>query len=142
MPRKCRRIALAVDDDEEFLARLSQFLQSASFEVLQAGDGKQAMSILEKMQSEIDLAIIDLSLPEVNGFEVIGAMTRHSHSIKIVAASCVYRESYLKDAARTLGADAVFEKPRQGQPIPEENWLSLIRELVPEESSTAGRMTG
>ena len=66
---------LIVDDDEEFCDGTAAVLADAGFSVRTATDGKNAMEILNRDHEIIDVAVVDLNLPEVSGFEVIGAIT-------------------------------------------------------------------
>ena len=64
-------------------------LNGAGYRVLQALDGNSAARILDELNGQIDLAIVDLSLPGINGFELIGAVTRRPNSMKVIATSAV-----------------------------------------------------
>jgi CheY-like chemotaxis protein len=120
---------LVVDDDPKFQFAAEQMLAGAGYHVLRASDGKEAEEILEKKHGEIDLAIMDLSLPGINGFEIIGAMSRRPNSVKIIATTCVYKDDLLTMAG-TLGADAAIRKPPEGKPLPERDWLRVVDRLI------------
>ena len=81
------RMVLIVDDDKDFVAQLTMILLNEGYVVLSAGDGPAAIRIMETYQLKVDLAIVDLFLPGLNGFEVIGIMRRHQSALKIVAIS-------------------------------------------------------
>jgi len=106
----CKRI-LVVDDEYEIRTMLSKMLLRSSYKVYEAENGNEALACLE--QNHIDLALIDMLMPEKEGVETIIAM-RHSHpNIKIIAMSGGGRggaRHYL-DMARLFGADHAFEKP-------------------------------
>ena len=59
---------LVVDDRVENLKLMSEFLIGAGFEVLVAKSGKRAIGILE--QNSPDIILLDVMMPELNGFEV------------------------------------------------------------------------
>lgn len=67
------------------------------------------------MKDAIDLAVIDLVLPGMSGFEVVGAIKRRPNPIKVVVTSLVMRELYM-EIAKTFGAHAVFRKTRDFDP--------------------------
>ena len=73
------KTVLVVDDDGMFVSNVSEVLAEGGFRVLRAADGAEALRILEREHTSIDAVIVDLNLPQVSGFEVIGALTRHSH---------------------------------------------------------------
>jgi DNA-binding response OmpR family regulator len=117
---------LVVDDDPKFLNAVEQMLVVAGYHVLRAIDGNQAVDLLEKKHSEIDLIILDLALPGINGFEIIGAVSRRPSSVKIIATTSVYKECHF-EMAGTLGAHAAIRKPPEGKPLPEREWLAAVR---------------
>ena len=120
---------LVIDDDSSFLDKMEKMLAGAGYEVLRAADGLEGVKLLEERHRAIDLAIIDLSLPGINGFEIIGAISRRPNAIKIIATTGVYKDNHL-EIAGTLGAHAVIRKPAQGAHLPEEQWLGTVRQLL------------
>jgi len=56
---------LLVDDEERYREHIARVLTKAGYEVLEAGDGIEALSLLEK--SQIDLVISDILMPLLNG---------------------------------------------------------------------------
>jgi CheY-like chemotaxis protein len=125
---------LVVDDDPNFLCAVERMLTTAGYRVLRAADGKEATEILEKKHGEIDLAIMDLSLPGINGFEIIGAMSRRPNSVKIIATTAVYKDDLLTMAG-TLGAHAAIRKPPDGKSLPERDWLRVVSRLIGDRAS-------
>ena len=120
---------LVVDDDPTFLAAADRLLVAAGYSVFHATGGKEAVEILEKKHGEIDLTIMDLSLPEINGFEIIGAISRRPNPIKVIATTGVYKDYHL-EVARALGAHAIIRKPPEGKPLPESEWLGTVQNLI------------
>jgi CheY-like chemotaxis protein len=120
---------LVIDDDVEFLDAMHQMLSVPGYGVLRATDGNSAIRLLEEHHSLIDLAIVDLSLPGMNGFEIIGAVSRRPNSLKVIATTAVFRDSQL-EIAGALGAHAVIRKPAPGSSIPRREWLETIEKLI------------
>jgi CheY-like chemotaxis protein len=120
---------LVIDDDASFLDSMEKMLDDAGYEVLRAADGLEGVNLLEKQHRAIDLAIIDLALPGINGFEIIGAISRRPSQVKIIATTGVYKSTHL-EVAGTLGAHAVIRKPAPGAPLPEKEWLGTVRQLL------------
>jgi DNA-binding response OmpR family regulator len=126
-----RRI-LVVDDDALFLHSLSTLLNEAGYECVCALDGASALRTLDSQYREIGLLIVDLALPKLSGFEVIGAITRRKPSpIRIIATSAMLRDPYM-EIARHIGADETIRKPEPGQPIPAAEWLGAVGRLLGE----------
>ena len=70
------KTVLLVDDDPEFLSALSPLLNTAGYSVITAKDAKEARSVLDDHRVFINAAIIDLELPEIGGFQIIGELAR------------------------------------------------------------------
>lgn len=64
---KKKRI-LAVDDDPSALGALRQILAQKGYDVLTAADGESALVLLDT--EEIDLALLDVTLPGMSGYDV------------------------------------------------------------------------
>lgn len=85
-PIKC----LIVDDLDENLLALAALLQSEEVQVLQARCGTEALELL--LQHEVALALIDVQMPEMDGFELAEMMrgserTRHVPIIFVTAGT-------------------------------------------------------
>jgi CheY-like chemotaxis protein len=132
---------LVIDDDPAFSEQLRHMLAGAGYEVLVAADGLEGVRLLEKQHRAIDLAIVDLSLPGINGFEIIGALSRRPNEIKIIATTGVYKPTHL-EVAGTLGAHAVIRKPAEGASLPEKEWMGTIRQLLAAATRRSGAAVG
>jgi two-component system, OmpR family, response regulator ResD len=60
---------LVVDDEHALRRLLRLYLEKEGYEVVEADDGLDALSLLRR--GGIDLALIDVMLPELDGFEVV-----------------------------------------------------------------------
>lgn len=67
---------LVVDDEKMIVKLVSDFLISAGFQVINAFDGKEA---LEKFDDSISLAIIDIMMPEIDGWELTRQIRKKSN---------------------------------------------------------------
>lgn len=133
---------LVVDDDPAFLDTLEQMLSTAGYRAIRARNGKEAVDELDQRHAEIRLAIVDLALPDINGFELLGAITRRVSHVKVLVMTSVYKDIHL-EMAGSLGADAAIRKPPEGKPLPEHEWLSTIRQLLgAEERGPSAPVTG
>ena len=63
-----KKVILVVDDIEQNVTVISQILRSNGYQVLAAFSGEQALKMLEKRTP--DLILLDVMLPDINGFEV------------------------------------------------------------------------
>jgi CheY-like chemotaxis protein len=123
------RTILLIDDDPAFLLEIDRMLQGAGYVVLKAPDGERAVRLIEDRHEQIDLAIVDLALPGINGFELIGALTRRPNSLKIIATSGVFDTSQL-ETATAVGAHSTIPKPRANRALPRAQWLKAVEQLI------------
>jgi DNA-binding NtrC family response regulator len=73
---------LLVDDEEEFVEALAQRLEIREFDVTTATSGAEALDrIAEK---EIDLVILDVQMPEVDGLEVLQEIKQRKPLIEVI----------------------------------------------------------
>jgi DNA-binding response OmpR family regulator len=111
------KTVLLVDDDPEFLSALSPLLNTAGYSVITAKDAKEARSVLDDHRVFIDAAIIDLELPEIGGFHIIGELARaQKRPIPIMAITAAYSDVHL-EVAEYLGAKISVRKPKPGRPL-------------------------
>ncbi len=98
---------LVVDDEPQTVKYLSANLRVRGYEVRCAQDGREALQVFERHQ--FHLAILDMLLPELDGFQVCRAL-REQSNVPIVVLSALGRE---KDIVRALdlGADDYLIKP-------------------------------
>lgn len=123
---------LLVDDDRAFLRRLGEILKGAGYQVIKARTGIRAIELIERLHTDVDLAVIDLVLPgELSGFDVIGFLSRDSPDIKILAASALFREPQMY-LARRLGAQDTVEKPADSRDLSSRIWLATVRRILEE----------
>ena len=66
---------LVVEDDQMIREGISEYLSEFGYTIIEAGDGKQA---LEKFNKDINLVILDIQIPFINGLEVLREIRRTS----------------------------------------------------------------
>jgi len=117
---------LVVDDDEQIRIMLEIALSRDSHEVVTAENG--AVASMRQSERPADVVIMDIIMPEKEGFETIIEFRRDYPETRIIAISGGGRlgpDQYLK-LAKTMGADFIFEKP-----LPLAQLLEAIHSLVP-----------
>lgn len=103
---------LIIDDDDLTQSMLKMALDGRGYEVFQAFDGKQGLSLLRK--EAFDLVITDIWMPETDGLQVIKKVHQDFPNIKILAISGGSRKVPGLDSlpvARAMGADQLLRKP-------------------------------
>lgn len=111
--RKRRMLILVVDDDTEILKMLRRTFELEGFDVATATDGRSALTILE--DSRPDLVILDVIMPELDGFQFLDIVRQRSNVPIIMLTGKCEAES-LRDAL-ALGADDYVKKPFHPQEL-------------------------
>ena len=99
---------LVVDDDRQVLRYMKNVLEKSGYAVTATTSGKRALAIIQERIP--DLLILDLNMPEPDGFDVLKAERSKFPYLRILAVSG-YLHGALLEAAELLGAAATLEKP-------------------------------
>ena len=99
---------LVVDDESRMRKLVKDFLEREGFEVLEAGDGMEAMEIFYE-EKEIALIILDVMMPKMDGFEVCREI-RQTSQVPIIMLTAKSDE---RDELQgfQLGVDEYITKP-------------------------------
>jgi len=106
---------LLVDDDEDFAEAARLILESRSYKVLVASNGKEGLA---KCKSEHpDLIILDVMMPEVDGYEVCTKLKTDSAYSRIpillltAVGEAIATTKYTKEMGMKIEADDYIPKP-------------------------------
>ena len=97
---------LTVEDDNMIREGISEYLSEFGYTVIQAKDGREALS---KFNSDINLVILDIQIPFINGLEVLKEIRKKSN-LPILILTAFSDEEYKIDAFTNL-VDGYVEKP-------------------------------
>lgn len=98
---------LVADDEAEIRELLRLYLEKDGYQVLEAADGRSALSLLEK--EEIDMALLDIMMPEADGYHVLKKLREYSNMpVMILSAK---NQDADKILGLDLGADDYLAKP-------------------------------
>jgi DNA-binding response OmpR family regulator len=79
-----RPLVLVADDDEDILELVSLQLERGNMDVVQARDGAEALALAEERLP--DLAVLDVMMPGLNGYEVVKRLrgTEHAGAMPLI----------------------------------------------------------
>jgi len=100
---------LIIDDDDLIRVLLRSALEEAGHEVTEAANGRQGLELYR--HRPMDLVITDIVMPEMNGLDMLLALTREFLHAKVIAISGAGEEKNALDVAKLLGARQTFQKP-------------------------------
>ncbi len=116
---------LVADDDEGAREIMCETLSRAGFEVLQAGDGGEAVACFRAHADRIGIVLLDRTMPGTSGEEALDEIRRIRPDVPILLVSGYSRER--------AGA-GVADEPRSGflqKPFLPETLVERVRELLP-----------
>jgi DNA-binding response OmpR family regulator len=131
-----RRI-LVVDDTRNVQVLLSDFLSSQDYEVLTASDGREALEAVQR--SAPDLILLDIMMPNMDGYQFIGQLRRTSR-IPVIMITAKQQEA---DIIRgfDLGADDYITKPFRLRELLV-RMRAVLRRAVPRETDETRLVVG
>jgi len=100
---------LLIDDEESVRSLFQVALEGAGYRVLTAESGQHGLRLLE--HQEVDLALVDMFMPGMDGLEVIQRLHTTRPTCKIIAMSGGSWEWDYLDTAKQLGANDTLKKP-------------------------------
>ena len=100
------RKLLIIDDDEQLLALYRELLLPYGFQILTAGDGQDAIPIVEQ-NSDIMLVILDLAMPRMDGREWLRWFRGHRKESPVIIISAHKLDASDED----LKPAVILEKP-------------------------------
>jgi DNA-binding response OmpR family regulator len=76
-----------VDDDAMVRRTTGRMLRGRGFDVIEADSARQALDLFAAQREEIDAALIDLTMPDMDGVQLLDALRQMRHSLPIVLMS-------------------------------------------------------
>jgi two-component system response regulator ResD len=99
---------LMVDDEARMRKLVRDFLSVKGFRVVEAGDGEEALDVFFA-QKDIDLVILDVMMPKMNGWQVLKEIRQYSRVPVIMLTARSEESDELQGF--DLGADEYISKP-------------------------------
>jgi CheY-like chemotaxis protein len=105
---KDRQYILLVDDDQQVLDFMRRVLEGCGYEVSETTSGEAAVAMIR--QRLPDLLILDLSMPEMDGFDLLRVKRYELPQLRVLAVSG-FLEGALLNTAKLMGAVGTIQKP-------------------------------
>ena len=104
---------LVVDDNHDMLRIIKRTLELEGFEAGVASDGNTAIALVK--EREPDLVLLDIIMPDMDGYQVLDIIRQHSN-VPVIMLTGV-RESNSIERSLGLGADDYIKKPFRSQEL-------------------------
>lgn len=107
-----KRMVLIVEDEQALLDSYAEIAQTGDMECLKAGDGYKALEQLEGNKGEVDVVLLDLMMPGMDGLEVLRSVRADEEKygdMPIIILTAMTSERVIKEAF-DLGASSYLIK--------------------------------
>ena len=101
---------LVVDGEEAARRRAFEMLDGRGFSVITSGNSIAALTLYEQQHASIDLVILDMIIPGINGTQCLAEILRIDRTAKVVMTCGHPAESY-RTLAHERGAAQLIAKP-------------------------------
>lgn len=115
---------LHIDDSEANRYAVKHILENAGYEVIEAETGKKGLALAE---SNPDLIVLDIRLPDINGFDICRTIKSNpkTASIPVLQTSAMFTSSDNKVEGLESGADGYLAQPIEGAVL-----VATVRSLL------------
>ncbi len=101
---------LLVDDSAVMRELLTEAIDDPHTVIDEASNGREAVEIVEERDGSIDVILMDIVMPELDGIEATRQIKSMYPSLKVVFCTSVTQQDRMKDAIEA-GADGYIPKP-------------------------------
>ena len=111
-PEQRRRQRILIADDSEMNRSILADMLGEEYDILEAEDGVKAVAALQKYRAEIDLVLLDIVMPEMDGFEVLTLMNQQGwiEDIPVIMITAETAPAHV-ERAYNLGATDFINRP-------------------------------
>lgn len=106
-------LILIVDDEAVMRITAAAILEDLGYRVLLAEDGLSGLELYRQQHSKIDLVLLDMVMPQMNGSDCFAAMKEIDPDVKVILSSGFTRSADLSDM-RAAGLSGFIRKPYRG----------------------------
>ena len=112
---------LVVEDNDFVRTQIVSFLKGADYATLEATDGDKALDLMSK---DISLAVVDVRMEPMGGFEFIAMIQAEGYQIPVILVTGD-QDSGLLEKANKLGVATVLMKP-----VHKDRLISMVGRLI------------
>ena len=107
---KEKKHILIVDDEVVILSTLENILENLGYKVSTGSNGQEAVNVYEENYQDIDLIIMDMMMPKMNGKEAIINMRKINPSCQVIMTSGFIKDADLNEVI-SMGLIEFIRKP-------------------------------
>lgn len=111
--RSAQGMVLVIDDEIDIRETVAMTLRKCGYQVLTAGDGLEAIELLSRSSYTIDLVILDMVLPGLDGKHTFERLIEIDPTLKVIVVSGFSIDGRVQSVL-DQGAKSFLQKPFQG----------------------------
>jgi CheY-like chemotaxis protein len=124
------RVVLVVDDDEDIRTAVQEVLEGEGYATRGASNGREALDLLQTTGDPPALVLLDLMMPEMDGWELLVRMSEdralRQIPVALMSAHPSLRQAFDGDRRKDVGASMLLPKPLNLLRL-----LSVVERVVP-----------
>ncbi len=105
-----KRILLIIDDDKITRMLIKDILEGSGIPILESGCGEHAFELFKKHRGKIGLILLDIRLPDCDGWVLIGTIRQLDQHVPVIAISAIL-PSELAAKYQLAGFTGYISKP-------------------------------
>jgi DNA-binding NtrC family response regulator len=123
-----KEVILLIEDEADICSAFSEAMSEQAVSVVTAQTGELGIEMYRTHKDEINLVVLDLSLPGISGEETFRVLKRINPNVKVVISSG-YGDPYVKKLFKGVALVGTLQKPYTWGGLVEnmEKFLSMIR---------------
>lgn len=109
---------LSVDDSKTIRRKIKDLAEVIGMEVLEAEHGQEGLEVLEDVKGDVDLILLDVEMPVMDGYEFLRTVKQDSRyqAIPVIMLTSVSQKEKVIEAVR-IGAKQYITKPFSGEDV-------------------------
>jgi len=123
-----KQVILLIEDEADICNAFSEAMSEQDVSVVTAQTGELGVEMYRTHKDEVNLVVLDLSLPGISGEETFRVLKRINPNVKVVVSSG-YGDQYVKKLFKGVGLVGTLQKPYTWGDLVESmtKFLSMIR---------------
>lgn len=106
--RRSKGTILIVDDEPNVVWFISKVVHPMGYETVAAGTGTEAVRYVQEFGDKIDLVLLDLRMPEMDGISVLKSIRRFRKNLPVIILTALHDK---REECEALGIEAFIRKP-------------------------------
>ena len=110
--KKEHRYTILIADDSEINRSILRSMLEESYDIIEAEDGLQAVAVLQQKEQEISLVLLDIMMPNLDGFGVLSAMNKYRwiDNVPVIMISAESTHTFI-ERAYDMGVTDYISRP-------------------------------